>query len=128
MTSLLLDQGVPRSVTSILRRQGWQVTHVGELAMSRSSDREILEYARRTHLAIVTLDADFHAMLAVEGHSGPSVIRVRQQGLHGTALAGRLLDIWPMIHEAVAAGAMVSLTDQTVRVRLLPLGRHGDTE
>ena len=51
--------------------------------MSHADDREILQVARERQAAVVTIDADFHAILAVSAASGPSVIRLRLQGLDG---------------------------------------------
>jgi len=64
---VLLDQGLPRSTAAILRQRQLEATHVGEVAMARASDRHIIDYARENSFAIVTLDADFHALLAVAG-------------------------------------------------------------
>jgi hypothetical protein len=41
----------------------------------------------------VTLDADFHAAIALSGESSPSAIRLRLQGLKGPEVARLLLDI-----------------------------------
>ena len=71
--------------------------------MSRSTDRLILERARAEQRTVITLDADFHALLAVGNESSPSVIRIRREGLRGDELAGLLHRIWPMIQAQVEA-------------------------
>ena len=76
MKRLLLDQGLPRSTGAILMRSGWDVTHVSEIGMSRASDADILERAKTEKRVCITLDADFHALLALGAEAGPSVVRV----------------------------------------------------
>jgi predicted nuclease of predicted toxin-antitoxin system len=49
--------------------------------MAKAADEDIIAFARGKNAIIVTLDADFHMMLAVSGASGPSVLRLRLQGL-----------------------------------------------
>lgn len=83
MIPLLLDQGLPRSAAERLRSAGWTVTHVGESGLSQAEDEAILEHARLHGHTVCTLDADFHALLAVSGSRGPSVIRIRREGLRG---------------------------------------------
>lgn len=53
--------------------------------MSKAEDCEIMAWARQHGHTVVTLDADFHAEVAVSGASGPSVIRLRKQDLDGSA-------------------------------------------
>lgn len=72
---LVLDQGVPRDAAGRLRDLGYECAHVGEVGMSTAADEEILALARGTNDVVVTLDADFHTILAVFGAVGPSVIR-----------------------------------------------------
>jgi len=68
------------------------------------------------------LDADFHALLAVTSHVKPSVVRIRQEGLNGDALAALVSRIWPSLETAIAQGAVVTVTQHRIRLRLLPIG------
>ena len=45
--------------------------------MSSAADREIIAWAREHRRTVVTLDADFHAEMAVYRALNPSVIRLR---------------------------------------------------
>jgi predicted nuclease of predicted toxin-antitoxin system len=118
---LLLDQGLPTSAVLSLRDAGWDAVHAVELELSRANDAFILDYARTDRRVICTLDADFHALLATSGYCDPSVIRIRQEGLGGAQLAALLMKIWPRIADAVAKGAMVTVTGQAIRIRGLPV-------
>lgn len=44
-TRLILDQGMPRNATALLRDAGMVCEHVGELGLSRAEDTAILELA-----------------------------------------------------------------------------------
>lgn len=121
MIRLLLDQGLPRTTAAQLSAAEWDVVHVADRGMSRARDREILDYARRENRVCVTLDADFHAILAVTNATGPTVIRLRQEGLDGKAIANLLRTIWPSIEPQVLHGAMITVTERSIRVRRLPI-------
>jgi predicted nuclease of predicted toxin-antitoxin system len=83
---LVLDQGVPRDAATRLRGLGYECTHVGEIGMGKAADDEILAWSLGKNAIVVTLDADFHTILAVTGARGPSVIRLRIQGLGAQAV------------------------------------------
>ena len=121
MIRLLLDQGLPRSAAVLLRDEGWDVQHVGERGMSDAPDDEILVTAAREQRIIVTLDADFQALLAVSGVSRPSVIRLRIEGMKGAALAAVLMSAWPKIGGSLERGAMVTMSSRGIRIKHLPV-------
>lgn len=123
MKRLLLDQGLPRSSAALLVQQGYDAVHVSDIGMSRADDLDILERARAEGRVCVTLDADFHSLMAIRGARDPSVIRIRKEGLDAAALAGLLQAIWPGIDAALGDGAMVTVTDRSVRTRRLPIVR-----
>ena len=64
----------------------------------------------------------FHAQIATSGAHRPSVIRIREEGLDAFALAALLQTVWPGIADAVENGAMVTVTERSVRVRTM-IGR-----
>jgi predicted nuclease of predicted toxin-antitoxin system len=107
----------------LLRHSGWDVLHVSEIGMSRADDADILRRARGDWRVCVTLDADFHSLLATGGERGPSAIRIRNEGLDATALSALLQAIWPRVEDALDRGALVTVTERSLRVRRLPIVR-----
>ena len=74
-------------------------------------------------MCLAILDADFHTHLAVTIAAIPSAIRIRIEGLKAEAFAQLPIEVWPQINNNVNPGAaMITITDQNVRVRSLPIG------
>jgi len=121
LNRILLDQGLPRTAVNILRETGWDVLHTGDIGLSRASDQEILAYARLEKMVIITLDADFHAILAVQNAKSPSVVRIRYEGIKGQELANLIETIWPKIQIQLESGAMVTVTRKSIRIRKIPI-------
>ena len=61
---LLLDQGLPRSTANLLRAAEIDAVHVAEIDLAAAEDIQILQKARENQRVVVTLDADFHTLLA----------------------------------------------------------------
>lgn len=87
---LLLDQGLPRSTSARLRDAGSEAILVGELDMAAASDESIVEYAHDHLFSSVTLDSEFHALLAVRNADKPSVIRLSVQRLRAPEAASQI--------------------------------------
>ncbi len=118
---LLLDQGLPRSAVVLLRDAGIDAVHTGEIGLAAADDETILAGAREEGRVIVTLDADFHALLALSGAASPSVIRIRMEGLRGEALAELLRTILMDWSNELDAGAILTIQPGRIRYRHLPL-------
>jgi len=121
--TFVLDQGVPRDAAGSLRDRGYECIHVGEVGMSTAADEEILGFALARNAAIVTLDADFHAILAVSGAAGPSVIRIRIQGLRATELAECVRFVSSRFEDELKSGSMVTVKARKTTCHRLPIGR-----
>ena len=121
MSRVLLDQGLPRSAASLLRDEGWDVVHTGDIGLSRATDREVLDFARTEERVIITLDSDFHTILSVTNASSPSVIRIRLEGLRGPDLALLIKRIWPKVEPQLKRGAMVTVSESAIRIRNIPV-------
>lgn len=121
MIRLLLDQGLPRSTVAQLGERGIDACHVADIGRSHAADFEIIELARHQGQVIVTLDADFHRLLALSGAHGPSVIRIRQEGLRGPDVAALIDQVLSRVGGQLEAGALVTVADGRVRLHNLPL-------
>jgi predicted nuclease of predicted toxin-antitoxin system len=118
---LLLDQGLPLSAAALLRDAGIDTIHVGEIGMSQAEDAEIIEKARVEERVVVTLDADFHTLLALNEAASPSVIRVRIERLRAQALTDLLLMVIAECEEDLEQGAAIAVEPNRIRIRRLPL-------
>ena len=117
----LLDQGIPRSASARLKESSEDAIHVGDIGMAAASDPEIIDYAIQEDRVIVTLDADFHSLIATRGSAKPTVIRIREEGLKGDAVAGLILQIARRFSADLEAGCMVTFSGGKVRLRGLPI-------
>jgi predicted nuclease of predicted toxin-antitoxin system len=120
---LLLDQGLPRRTAPLLRARGLDTVHLGEIGLSKAEDEAVLETARQQGRILVTLDADFHALMAIQQAHTPSVIRVRREGLRSEAMAELLLDVLNRCGSDLASGVLVTVQEKRLRLRKLPLIR-----
>ena len=118
---LLLDQGLPRSAASLLRDTGIDAIHTGEIGYATAEDATIVELARQEERVVVTLDADFHALLALSGASSPSAIRIRIEGLRAEALAELLRTILADWSSELEKGAVLTVQPGRIRFRNLPM-------
>ena len=118
---LVLDQGLPRSAVTLLIARGFGTVHVGEIGLAAATDASLIERARNDGRTIVTLDADFHALIALEGTSSPSVIRIREEGLKGLELAELVVRTVDLCRADLDSGAVVTVRGDSVRVRSLPV-------
>jgi predicted nuclease of predicted toxin-antitoxin system len=118
---LLLDQGLPRSLASLLRDSGVDAMHVGEQQLSEAADTVILDYARETDRTVITHDADFHTLIALSNATKPSVIRIRIEGLKAPQLFSLIELILDSYQQEIGKGALVSVNEDRVRLRSLPI-------
>ncbi len=124
----LLDQGLARSAVEYLRQAGIESVHVGDLGMAAASDAMILEEGFNRKAIVVTLDADFHALLALTDANKPSVIRIRMEGLKGIDVAMMIQRVAEAASEDLEAGAAVTVTDRRIAIKRLPLIRVNDQD
>jgi predicted nuclease of predicted toxin-antitoxin system len=94
----------------------------GEIGMSRTADEEILAFSLEKDAVVVTLDADFHTILAVSGASGPSVIRLRLQGLGAPEVVERVRNVLAGFEVDLKRGSLVTVKSLKTTCHRLPVG------
>jgi predicted nuclease of predicted toxin-antitoxin system len=118
---LLLDQGLPRSAAALLTQAGIDAIHAGDIGQASADDTALLQLGRESGRVVVTLDADFHTLLALSGAALPSVIRIRIEGLRGAALASLLQTVLSQCATDLDQGAAVTVQETRIRIRTLPI-------
>jgi predicted nuclease of predicted toxin-antitoxin system len=97
--------------------------HAAEVGLSGAEDRVIIEWCRANGAMAVTLDADFHAQIALTGLKSPSSVRIRIEGLKGPDVARLLKEIFETSADELAAGALLTVQRSRFRLRRLPISR-----
>ncbi len=118
----LVDQNVSRKVADALQAAGHDVVHTTEIELSKAADHAIAALAVEQERVIVSADTDFGTLLAASGGDRPSVLLLRLRSPRpAEALAAVVLANLDDAAEDLAAGAIVVLEDERVRIRRLPL-------
>ena len=119
---LVLDQGVPRDAATRLRGLGYECLHLAEIGMSKAADEEIPAFSLERNAIVVTLDADLHTILALSGASGPSVIRMRLQGLGSLGVVELVQNVLAGFQTDLKRGSLVTVKAHKTTCHRLPVG------
>lgn len=71
---------------------------------------------------VITHDLDLGAILATTGGTGPSVVQIRADDLSYQAIGSQVVAALRQAHDALVAGALVTIDPVRSRVTLLPIG------
>ena len=118
----LANMNISPKTVDALNRQAWDIVRVSNLLPVDTPDHRILEYARQEDRIIVTQDLDFSTLLAVGGHTHPSLITLRLSVSDPETITRRLVAVLPRIEDALLRGCAVTIEDAAVRIRYLPIG------
>lgn len=117
----LADMGISPRVVEVLRQKGHDAIHLAEQGLHRMMDSDILQKARLENRVLLTHDLDFGELLAASGGSLPSVIIFRLKDMRAPNVSRHLSSIIKQQSEALNKGAVCSVTEQKVRIRVLPI-------
>jgi predicted nuclease of predicted toxin-antitoxin system len=106
---------------ALLRQRKLDCVHVEELRRRGSVDESLVELASQSGRTIVTLDSDFHRILAHSNATSPSVIRLRMEKLREREAADVIFAPVFRYREALEKGAAVSASRLESRMRPLPI-------
>ena len=87
------------------------------------ADSDILDKARYEERIVLTHDLDFSELLAVSGEEMPSVIIFRVRNMRSERVNYYLNQIIARYRDAFEKGCIVSITENQLRIRFLPLRR-----
>ena len=118
----LIDNNLSPLLADALKAAGHDAVHVRDLGMQAAPDEAVLERAHADGQVLISADTDFGGLLSRSGASSPSVILIRRLvGRRAADQATIILANLDQVTEDLAAGAMVVIHEDTLRVRHLPI-------
>lgn len=112
--------GISPTIGKRLRAGGFLAEHLVELGLHQLSDRAILEKARVDGSIVLTHDLDFAELIAASGARLPSAVIFRLRNMRPENVGRHLDRVIEQCGVALEEGAIVSVGDALLRVRLLP--------
>ncbi len=119
--SFLADMNISPLTVTDLRGRGWNVVRVSDVMDKATRDLDLLEYARWRDMVIITQDLDFSMLLAVRGYEKPSLINIRLEEAKPEHVTSRIADAVAELEEELAKGVVVTIDENSVRYRHLPI-------
>ena len=119
---LFLDQNLSRHLAALLNGPLFDVSDTRSRGLQRATDAELLTLAAAESRIIVSADTDFGELLAKSGADTPSFVLLRKtEGLSAEEIANLLASNLPAFETELNDGAILVITNTTVRIRVLPV-------
>ena len=113
--------GISPKTVAFLQNFGHDAVHLHDQGLDRLEDPAILAKAREEDRILLTHDLDFGELIAVSGARLPSIVVFRLRNMRPEMVSRYLQGIIDQHGESLEKGAIISVTEGQVRVRLLPL-------
>lgn len=117
----LADMGISSNTVAFLQSLGYDALHLHDQSLDRLPDPAILEKARHEKRILLTHDLDFGELVAASGAKLSSVIIFRLRNMRPEQVNRYLQGIIIQHQAAIEEGAIISVTEGHIRVRVLPV-------
>ena len=117
----LADMGISPKTVTFLQNFGYDAIHLHEMGLDKLPDSDILEKSVNEGRILLTHDLDFGELLSRSGAKMPSVIIFRLRNMSPTQVNLYLQEIITKHRDLLQQGAIISVTEGQIRVRLLPI-------
>ncbi len=118
---LLADVHISPKTVGDLQKQGYEIIRSSEVLPANAPDINILEFARTENWVVLTQDLDFSMLVVLSKYSQPSLITLRLSSAKPDIVTKRLLDVLSQIEKALQEGSAITVQDESIRIRKLPV-------
>ena len=121
---LLVDMNLSPRWIVVLKESGYEALHWSTVGQPNARDSEIMAWAAANGYTVITHDLDFSAILAATQDVAPSVVQIRAEDVSPTVIGTIVVGALHQMELELEAGALLSIDDKTMRLRILPLGNR----
>jgi len=115
--------GLSQTTAKFLRQQGHDAVHLRDEELQSLADDDIISKARAEERIVLTHDLDFGRIMALSRQHLPSVITFRLSDMRPPTVNRHLSEVLWQCSQYLSNGVLVSVTDQGIRVRPLPVSK-----
>lgn len=115
------DMGISGKTIEWLKKFGYDAVHLRDEKLQTLSDQKILQKAFDEQRIILTMDLDFGYLLSTSGGKLPSVVIFRLSDETAANINQKLLKVLNHYSEHLKNGAVLSVKDHKVNLRILPI-------
>jgi predicted nuclease of predicted toxin-antitoxin system len=120
MLKLLVDTNLSSKLADRLRESGYDCSHWKDIGDPAAPDAELFDWAKRIGAVVITRDIGFSGILAATQFDAPSVVQVRCNDSFSATLFPIVFQALQQSEEQLRLGALVSVAENRLRIRLLP--------
>lgn len=113
--------GISPDTVAYLKTLGHDAKHLIEERLGQIADSEVLAKARSEDRVVLTHDLDFSDLIAASGATTPSIILFRLRNMRPESVNRHLRQVLERFQSQLESGAVVTVTEGSVRVRELPI-------
>ncbi len=117
----LVDMPLSPVLARWLEQEGHDAVHASRIDLSRASDEEVLDKARKEDRVVVTSDLDYPRLLALAGSSGPALILFRGGDYSESQTAQLMARVLVSISAQEISKSIVVVDKTRIRKRRLPI-------
>lgn len=117
----VLDMGLAQSTARYLQALGHDAVHLRDQGLQRLPDVQIIQKARTESRIVLTHDLDFSRLVAISQSRLPSVITFRLKDMRPAQVNRYLNEALDRFAADLQSGALISIGDNGIRVRRLPI-------
>jgi predicted nuclease of predicted toxin-antitoxin system len=118
---LLVDECLSARLCELLEPAGYDVVHARDLGLLGAPDADVMAAAAEQDRVLLSADTDFGELLANSGAAKPSLVLLRRVAKSPEAQAPVLIANLPAVADDLAAGAVVVILSDRLRIRRLPV-------
>lgn len=118
---ILLDMNVTFIWLKFFKDNDYFVRHWSQLGEKTAPDIELMEYARTNNFLVFTHDLDFGELLAKFSFQLPSVVQIRGEVILPSTHGNLLLDVLSNNENLIQNGVLITIKNNKVRIKNLPI-------
>ena len=114
----LVDNAISPLVAQILNEEGHDAKHLRDYAMQAAKDNEVFQLAAKEQRILISADADFGSILALQNWTGPSFILFRGISRRPEKQAELILLNLARLQSSLENGCVAVFENGRIRLRL----------